>query len=384
VRTSRGLTPKRGQTPLLLALLFAGHIHAAAAEPWKTAAPDYAWSFPRDHWAHREYRIEWWYFTGHLETDDAPKRKLGFQLTLFRIGLTPAAPALDSDWAASSVLLGHAALTDKDGQRHRFAEVLYRETPFLAGFGAYPDPQLAWSRAPAGTDGIWRIRATTDGFALEARDDTQGFAFDLALEPGKPLVLQGPNGLSRKAEAPGAASLYYSFTRLGATGQVELDGRRHAVRGQAWMDHEFSTSQLTAEQVGWDWFSLQLEDGRDVMLYSLRRADGSADFARGTIVDKDGGARLLGAEEWTARPTERWTSPRSRGRYPARWVVTVPSERLVLEARPTVADQENSGRLAFGLHYWEGSVTVHDSTGRTVGVGYVELTGYAPKSRPPL
>jgi len=368
----------------LLLLLLAGSTHAAN-EPWATAAPGYVWSFPQDHWAHRDYRIEWWYFTGHLETDDAPQKKLGFQLTLFRIGLTRAAPTLDSDWAASTVLLGHAALTDKDGQRHRFAEVLYRETPFLAGFGTYPDPQLAWSRAPAGTDGIWRIRATSDGgFALEARDDTQGFAYDILLEPKKPLVLQGPNGLSRKAEAEGSASLYYSFTRLGATGDVELDGRRHAVRGQAWMDHEFSTSQLTAEQVGWDWFSLQLEDGRDLMLYSLRRADGSPDFARGTIVGQDGGARLLGAGEWTARSTERWTSPRSRGRYPARWVVTVPSERLELEIRPTVADQENSGRLAFGLHYWEGSVTVHDSTGRAVGVGYVELTGYAPKSRPPL
>lgn len=350
---------------------------------WKLAGPDHPWSFPQDLWAHRDYRIEWWYLTGHLETGDRPPRSFGYQLTLFRIGLAPEPHALDSTWSSSHLLMGHAAITDKTGGEHRFSDLLYRETPLLAGFPAWPDPRIAWSRAPAGTDGTWSISWNGEAFDLSMKDDARGLAFDLSTRPVKPLVFQGPSGLSRKADEPGAASLYYSFTRLATQGTLRMSDTSAAVSGESWMDHEFSTSHLGADQAGWDWFSLQLDGGREVMLYVMRGKDGAIDHASGTVVGPDGSARYLSARDFSVRAVGHWTSPESGIEYPSGWEIEIPSERSSLAVVPDLASQENRSRSPEGLFYWEGAVSVRRAGGAHAGRGYVELTGYGGK-RPPI
>jgi predicted secreted hydrolase len=356
----------------------------AAAEAWEAARAGYRWSFPRDHWAHPGYRTEWWYLTGHLDATTAPGRRFGYQLTLFRIGLLRERPALASAWAVPELIMGHAAVTDLAGGRHVFSEVLYRAVPFLGGFGQQPDPRLAWSRAPAGTDGEWSVVWNGAAFDVAAVDRVRGIAFRLATRPRKPLVFQGPDGVSRKGAGPTAASLYYSFTRLATEGTLTVDGRQWAVQGESWMDKEFGSNQLEPHQVGWDWFSLQLADGRELMLYLLRDRTGRVDFARGTVVAASGQPRYLAAEEFSVRATGRWRSPATGVEYPAGWRVEVPGEGLRVEVVPELADQENRSARVPGLHYWEGAVAVRGPAGAPSGRGYVELVGYGASARPAL
>jgi predicted secreted hydrolase len=350
---------------------------------WLQPRPDHRWEFPRDHWSKPGYRNEWWYFTGQLEPEDEPGRRFGFQLTFFRVGLAAALPPLDSGLATRGAVMAHLAVTDLARGTHRFSEVLYRAAPPLGGFGAFPDPLVAWSRAPAGSGGRWTLRWNGAAFDLEARDPAAGIGLRLETRPERPLAYQGPNGFSRKAAGEGFASLYYSFTRLAASGELEAGGERRRVRGRAWMDRELSSAQLAPGQVGWDWFALHLGDGRDLMLYVLRRSDRSADFRSATVVETDGTTRHLEADAWSVRETRRWRSPRTRADYPAGWEVELPAHGLRLSVEPLLADQENVATLA-GLHYWEGAVKVLDAAGREVGRGYVELTGYGEGNRPPL
>lgn len=356
----------------------------APAAGFRSAEAGYAWEFPADHGSHAGYAVEWWYFTGQLESTDAPRRRFGFQFTLFRIGLTPEAPATDSDWNAANLLMGHASITDKDRRTHRFSEVLYRETPFLAAFSSKPGPGIAWSRGPVGTAERWTLDWNGDAFDFRMTDRRLGMAFALSTIPTKPLVLQGPGGHSRKSDDAAAASHYYSFTRLATTGSLTLDGRTFEVAGESWMDHEFSSSQLSERQVGWDWFGLQLADGRELMLYALRRADGTRDFARGTLIERDGAARYLDASDWTSRVTGTWTSAATGAGYPSGWRIELPGAGLVLDVRPEVVDQENNARLTGRLFYWEGAVTLTAPDGTPAGRGYVELTGYGEDNRPPI
>lgn len=362
--------------PLGLALL-----GASTVKLWLTARPDFAWSFPRDHHAHPGYRTEWWYFTGHLEAESG--ERFGYQFTLFRIGLTPDTLALNSDWAAHDLVMGHAAVSDLTRGSHRFSELLYRATPLLGGFPPPGDSLLAWSRAAVGSDGRWQVRWNGQGFDFAMRDDARSMSFDLSTHAVKPLVLQGPNGYSTKGDAAGAASQYYSFTRLATTGALRIDGQRYAVRGTSWMDKEFGSNQLAPGQTGWDWWSLQLDDGRELMLYRLRRGE-ETDFARGTLVEASGQARILAPEEWRSESIEIWKSGATESTYPSRWRVRVPGAGLDLDVVPELADQENVGRLSGGVHYWEGAVSVRDAKGTAIGQGYVELTGYGRGSRPPI
>jgi predicted secreted hydrolase len=351
---------------------------------WNVAEPDYRWSFPEDHWAHRSYRTEWWYFTGHLASIDNPERVFGYQFTVFRIGLLTERPPFDSDWSAGNLIMGHAAVTDPLEQEHRFSELLYREVPLLGEFRPFPAPVIAWVRGPVGTAAQWQLEWNGSSFDFSMQDDEKGMAFRLSTTPTKPLVLQGPNGYSRKGDAPGAASLYYSFTRLKTEGTLRLEEKSFEVKGESWMDKEISSSQLSESQVGWDWFSLQLRDDRELMLYMLRRKDGSADFRHATLVSPSGKPRYLGASEWSVRSVESWESEASGAVYPSRWRVTVPAEGLAIEVRPILADQENRSQLPGGVHYWEGAVEVFDASGKRLGRGYVELTGYGDDNRPPV
>ena len=364
---------------LLVLLIFTA---AAVQEDWRTARPGYQWSFPEDHWKRAGYKTEWWYFTGHLAAAEEPDHRFGYQFTLFRIGLRNGPAPIDSDWAAHEVIMGHAAVSDLATQKHVFSEVLYRATPLLGEFGSHPDPVIAWCRAPAGTEGKWTLSWNGKGFDFTMSDRVRGIALNLSTEPLKPLIFQGPNGYSPKGRRPGAASQYYSFTRLMTRGTLSVDGRTFQVQGQSWMDKEFGSNQLAENQVGWDWFSLQLEDGTELMLYRLRDSDGNTDFARGTRVSGNGEAHYLDPEDWQLEPTDSWKSPSTGSLYPSRWRVTLPQESLHLEVVPELADQENRGRLTPDLYYWEGAARVLDRGGREVGRGYVELTGYG--ARPPI
>jgi predicted secreted hydrolase len=362
-----------------LVLLAAGAVGAAG---WEAARPDYPWAFPADHWARPGYRLEWWYLTGHLMATDEPGRRFGYQFTLFRLGIAPERPAFDSAWSARDLVMGHAAVTDLAAGRHVFSEVVYRAVPLLGGFGRYPEPRLAWSRGPAGTQTPWTLDWNGEAFDIAMADRAGGVAFRLATRPARPLVFQGPNGWSRKGAAPSAASQYYSFTRLRTTGTLALDGRTWTVAGESWMDKEFGSNQLGDAQVGWDWFSLQLADGRELMLYLVRDAAGRVDFASGTLVPAAGRPRYLAPAEFSVRATGRWRSPASSVEYPAGWRVEVPREGVRVDVVPELADQENRSRLVRNLVYWEGAVAVRPADGGPAGRGYVELTGYGQSRRP--
>ncbi len=351
-------------------------------QPWRTAAPDYQWSFPEDHWPRREYKTEWWYFTGHLQSVDDPARRFGYQFTFFRVGLIPETSQIASKGTANNVVMGHAAITDLANARHLFSEVIYRDVGMLAGFGTPPDSLIAWSRPPSGTEGRWTLTWNGVAFDFHMIDNWQRIAFTMSTRPSKPLVFQGPNGFSRKTRGDDNASLYYSFTRLETAGELTLGDETIRVDGESWMDKEFGSNQLADHQVGWDWFSFQLDDGRDIMLYVLRDSTGGIDYQHGTVVSAAGKATYLEPDGWTARSSAHWESPRTGATYPAEWSITIPSLDLALRVVPALADQEDVSRQISDLFYWEGAVEVLAPDGGHVGRGYVELTGYGTSNRP--
>ncbi len=375
------------RTIMLSALILALSASAQTRDPWQTADNTHVWSWPRDLYAHREFRTEWWYFTGHLQpvATETEQAELGFQLTFFRLGMIPPAEPLPrAEMAAPGGLMAHAAVTDSRWKTHVFSETLWRETPLLAGCGAPGDSTLVWCRAPAGTDGTWRVTWNGRAFGLQATDTAQGLAYDLVCRPLKPVVLHGDNGFSAKNREGNAGSLYASFTRMEVTGHILRRGKMIAVKGLCWMDREMFTNSLAADQKGWDWVSLQLDDGRDLMLYRLFKPDGSTDHASGTLVDTDGAATPLGPDDWSLLPLETWRSPVTGAEYPIRWRLRAKTAHLDLILTATVADQENRSQRA-GMHYWEGEITVTGGVqGPRLGLGYIEMTGYGKDSRPPI
>jgi predicted secreted hydrolase len=323
--------------------------------------------FPADAGPHPDFRTEWWYYTGNVES--AGGRHFGFQLTFFRTALAPPGPAAPraSAWAARQLYLAHFALTDTAGRRFQAWSRLGREALGLAG--ARSEPFRVW------VDDWSAEGQSPGGLAVRLRAAEGDVAIDLGLRSEKPVVLQGDRGLSRKGPEPGNASYYYSLSRMAVRGTVRAAGESIAVAGLAWMDREWSTSALGPGLVGWDWFALQLDDGRDVMIYRLRRRDGAADpHSAGAVIAADGAPRALGADETALAVLGDWTSPRSGVRYPSRWRLTVPTAGLDLELVPRLPDQE----LLLGTRYWEGAVRVAGTAaGRPVaGRGYVELVGY--------
>jgi len=323
-------------------------------------------SFPADHGPHLDYQTEWWYYTGNLDTADG--QHWGYQLTFFRRALAPPAQrrVRASNWAADQVYMAHFALMDVAGKRHPVFERLSRGAAGLAG--AQAAPFNIWLED-------WRVQQIEpDVYHLSAAQDDM--ALDLTLKDRKGPILQGDQGYSRKGPDPGNASYYYSLTRLESSGTVRVGSTLHQVSGLSWMDHEFSTSALAADQVGWDWFALQLDDGSELMAFQIRKADGSIDpFSSGTLIAPDGSTRRLGRDDLVISANATWRSPRSGAAYPAAWTVKVPSAGLTLDIKPYLSDQE----LNVSFTYWEGAVRVSgEHGGRAVaGNGYIELTGYA-------
>lgn len=340
---------------------------AAAAGFARVFAPR-PFVFPADHGPHQEYATEWWYYTGNL--DDASGHHFGFQLTFFRFGLTPKPVQRAATWATANIYMAHLALTDVAGGQFYAFDRFSRDGAGLAGAsgGPYHVWLDDWSVEGAGDAGVpMRLRAAQGVVSL-----------DLTLGGGKPVVLQGDRGVSRKSDAPGNASYYYSLTRMPTDGTLRVGTDVYAVRGLSWMDREWSTSALGADVAGWDWFALQLSDGRDVMFFQLRHQDGSADpVSSGTLVDVDGTTRTIARGDLEISVLDTWRSPQSGARYPARWRLQSRTLGLDLDLKPYVPDQE----LRLAVTYWEGAVQISGtSSGQPVaGNAYVELTGYAER-----
>ncbi|MDH3423685.1 MAG: carotenoid 1,2-hydratase [Gemmatimonadota bacterium] len=326
-----------------------------------------AFDFPVDHGPHPAFRTEWWYVTGNLTSEAG--REFGFQFTIFRNALSPTAPESPSAWATNQAYMGHFTVTDVEGRRFYAYERFARGAVGLAG--AQAEPLRVWLED-------WTLEAAAPQafpLRLEARDDDVALRLDLAA--GKPSVLQGDRGLSQKGPEPGNASYYYAHTRLPASGTLAVGGDTLRVTGTAWLDREWSTSALSEGQVGWDWFALQLDDGRDLMFYRLRRADGAADpWSRGSLIGADGGRRALTGADVRLEAGDRWRSPETKASYPLWWRLQIPSEGIDLRVSPRLENQEWRASVL----YWEGAVeAVGTSAGRPVtGLGYLELTGYEP------
>ncbi|HWT05780.1 MAG TPA: lipocalin-like domain-containing protein [Xanthomonadales bacterium] len=331
-----------------------------ARVPW-------VFQFPRDHAAHFSFQSEWWYFTGHLVADDG--RRFGYELTFFRYGLRPGDPRPlrgQSEWRGNQVYPVHLALTDERGQRFVYDERFAREA---LGMGSASDRVLD-VRADR-----WTLRGSSP-FVLRAQSERVGVSLVQVAE--KVPAVHGRSGVSLKAACATCASHYYSMTRLRTSGALRYAGRVLRVRGVSWMDHEFGSDELQRDQVGWDWFSIQLDDRREIMSYRLRMKDGSfAAESSGSVVDARGGVRYLARDRVVVDAVGRWASPHTGAVYPSGWRVRVASAGVDATLVPTVLDQELAG-TAGGVSYWEGAVDVRDTaTGRRLGVGYVELTGYA-------
>jgi predicted secreted hydrolase len=351
---------------VVASVVLAAIVSLPAAGSWRQAAAGYAFAFPRDHASHPDFKIEWWYYTGNLDAADG--RRFGYQITFFRIGVDQA-PSNPSKWAVRDLFVTHLAVSDVGGNRYLFDERLSRGGPGLAG--AETTRYHVWNEDwVAGLDDSGR-------HAIEARGSRVGLT--LTLDEGKPPVINGGGGISQKGAQAGNASHYYSLTRMPTRGTVSIDGKAAAVTGTSWMDHEFGTSFLEAGQQGWDWLSMQLDDGRELMLYQLRRADGSRDpHSSGTIVARDGRARHLGADEFSLTPAGATFKARSGATYPVAWHVGIPSERLTLDVTTPLTDQELSTDRSSGITYWEGLIDVAGSAkGVPIrGRGYLEMTGY--------
>ncbi len=354
---------------------------AAPSDPANTsfrqAQEGYQYKFPRDHGSHDAFRTEWWYYTGHLETGQG--RRFGFELTFFRRAIAPdQVETRPSRWSVDQLYLAHLAVTDVTGQRFHFHDRISRAG--LGKAGADPAHLHVWLDQ-------WRAESLehSDQHRLEAKAD--GVALSLTLDPAKPLVVHGERGISKKGAAAGQASHYYSFTNLATAGTLTIGSETYRVTGTSWMDHEFGSADLGADLAGWDWFSIQLADNRELMVYRLRRSDGTSDPASsGTLVLADGRTQHLSASDIQLTPLDSWTSPTSKATYPSRWQVSIPSLELSLKLTPLLADQELRTTRSTQVTYWEGAVTVEGTEqGQAIkGQGYVELTGYAERIKQKL
>ena len=359
---------------------------ASSLAQFQPALPGYRYEFPRDFFNHPGYQTEWWYYTGNLQA--AEGKKFGFELTFFRQGISRD-PSKSSPWDLRDIYFAHFAISDLDGKQFFHTERTNRAGPGIAGADA--TQQKIWN-------GNWSVVFS----ALSERHLTafaDSFALDLTLQSQKPPVFHGENGVSQKSAGPGRASHYFSETRLAAMGAITVEAHHYQVSGLAWMDHEFFSQQLNVDQAGWDWLSLQFDDRTELMLFRIRKKDGSIDqFSAGTFIDAQGRAIHLRAQDFTLEPhpasdnsansspheLTTWISPLTHAHYPIRWRIAVPSLDIFAAITTPLASQEMtsaSSRAAHGYgapSYWEGAV-VSQSTNRSAplrGSGYLEMTGY--------
>jgi predicted secreted hydrolase len=353
-----------------------------SAGGFTVARPGYRFQFPRDHASHPGYKTEWWYYTGHLSADSG--EMFGFQLTFFRSGLRPPRgktkegnPPSRSRWAVNDLFFAHFAVSDVKRKKFVFDERLSRGS--LGEAGAETKRYQVWIKD-------WRAEALEHklGAAHRLQASGKGYAIDLVARPTKPPVIHGLDGTSRKGAGKTQTSHYISLTRMEVKGTLRVGqggkARKLSVVGTAWMDHEFGSNQLGDDQVGWDWFSFHLDDGSEVMLYLMRRADGTADpFSSGTWIGPDGKTVHLDRQSFRVEALDKWKSKTSGGTYPIRWKVRIPSRKATFLVEPVFPEQELNTGKSTKVTYWEGAVRVKgEADGKPVtGQGYVEMTGYA-------
>ena len=333
----------------------------AAPFIYQAARPGYRYEFPRDHFNHPDFRTEWWYYTGNLQTADA--RPFGYELTFFRQAVSRDEKE-KSPWAVRDMYLAHLALSDISGNRFYHAQRLNRAGPGIAGT-SYENRRI-WN-------GNWEMKWVGETQQLSAV--SAEFSFNLRLNAAKPPVLQGVNGISQKSDGDGEASHYISFTRLKTQGQIVLGDRTFDTSGTSWMDHEFFSHSMGGNDLqGWDWFSLQFEDGTELMLHQLRAPGGqSTPYSSGTFIDRKGQTRHLKWNEFSLTPGRKWFSAETRGNYPVEWIARVPHLGIDLQIRAAMDRQELVSQHKYSPSYWEGAIRI---SGSHKGVGYLEMTGY--------
>jgi predicted secreted hydrolase len=338
---------------------------------WTRAAAPREWSFPRDHGAHTDHWMEWWYYTGNVKSETG--RQFGFQLTFFRTGVDRK-PTATSAWAVRDIYVAHFAISDVEDQKISSFEKSNRAGIGWAGADEDPDDSTVriwnagWETSIQDSGNLHHLKATADNASI-----------DLTLTAAKPLVQHHGDGLSQKGPSPGNASHYYSYPSLDTSGIVRIDGKEHAVQGSSWMDHEFSSSFLEKGQVGWDWMAIQLDDDTQVMLYQIRLEDGSpSPFSSGTVVYSDGRQEILTVDDIKMHPKKHWVSKGTKAKYPISWTVQVSKADLDLTVEAAFEDQEMDTSSSTGIVYWEGCVNISGTrnSANVAGKGYLEMTGY--------
>lgn len=345
-----------------------------AEDSWKRAEAGWNYEFPRDEFAHPDFKTEWWYFTGNLESEDG--KRFGYQLTFFRQGLRPPdnREPVESRFVTDHIWFGHFAISELDRDRFHFGEQFSRESFDLAGSG--DGDRVVWiknwtlKRTGGESPGNYEMNAAVEDFSISFR-----------LRPDKPPVFHGRDGFSPKSANEASASHYYSLTRLTTEGSLKIGDREFEVSGLSWYDREWSTSALTRDQAGWDWFAIQLENDFELMLFQLRDPDGNTNFASGTLIRPDGSSQAIAADEIRLKPTKTWTAPDSKVSYPIEWDVEIASLDVALKVAAALENQQL--RMA-AMTYWEGATTIRGSLGGKPvrGRGYLELTGYDGKMTP--
>jgi len=347
------------------------------AEEFKRALPGKVFSFPQDHYSHPEFKTEWWYYSGHLRSLEKNKKSFGYQLTFFRTGLKRETKEQKSKWSIQNLYFAHLAITDESANKFEYREKISRGSFGEAGASTYKkdgEPFRVWIED-------WSVElkgSLMQDHLLKAGDKNLGI--ELMLMPEKNPVVHGQNGISQKAEGVGYASHYYSIPRLKTEGKLLLNGKEVPAQGRSWMDHEFGSNQLREYQVGWDWFSIQLDNHIDLMFYEIRHKDGKRDpCSSGTVIFSDGRNQYLTINDFQSEVLNQWKSQKSAAIYPSKWRIVAPSHRIELLLTPTVKDQELVTQESTRVTYWEGSVNVEGKyQGNTIkGRGYAELTGYA-------
>ena len=349
----------------LTILLFA--LPSFGSSDFKKAYPNRVWNFPKDHGEHKNYKTEWWYYTGNLASKDG--RRFGYQLTFFRTALGEKPLDLskrESNWATSQLYLAHFALTDVKSKSHVSFERFVRGIPEMAL--VQDKPFLVRVKD-------WTAEGKHPGDVTLKASDKNGVSISLTLTTEKPIVFQGKNGFSQKGRKKENASFYYSFTHLMTKGTITIGDKNFEVSGKSWMDHEFSTSILEKTQRGWDWFSIQLDDKRELMLFQLRDTRGKKyNYYSGTLISKDGTSRELDFQETTFEPGNLWTSLKKNVSYPTSWIISLPEEEITLKVSTPLKTQE----MNTSVRYWEGIIDIEGKIKKEniSGKGYMELTGY--------
>jgi len=332
----------------------------AFGQEYLDVTDDYIVKVPEDFFYKKDYRVQWWYFTGHLF--DERGKEFGYELTFFVVNVQKR--DYTSRFGVNRVYISHFAVSDISGNTFHFSD--------KADAGVYEFAGAEDNRLKVWT-GNHVLDGTFQNMRLRASDSNK--SIDLHVEPVKPLVLNGKNGYSRKSEESSLiASVYFSYTQMNTQGKLTIGDKVYAVKGKSWFDREISTRRLSEKQAGWDWFAIQLDDNREIMLYMLRNKDGSLDpYSSGTFVYQNGRYRMLSRDDFSITALSHYKSEKTRARYPSQWEIKIPSEKMILSITPLIQDQEVPAFSSTGNYYWEGACRVE---GSARGRAYIEMTGY--------